>query len=95
MRLEFSERALADIAHIHTSGIARFGKTAADSYAHDLLDRLEALSTTPEMAPLRPELGEGYRIFVINGHIAIYRLAGQVIKIVRILHGRQDWQSSI
>jgi plasmid stabilization system protein ParE len=95
MRLEFSGRALTDLDHIHRTGVRTFGQLAADEYLHQLLDRIEGLLTAPAMAQLRPELGENYRVLVINAHVAIYRIDNQTIRIVRVLNGRQDWQVQV
>jgi toxin ParE1/3/4 len=58
-----------------------------------LTDRFYILSEHPRMGRIRHDLGPGLRSHPVRNHLIFYRLAGNDIVIVRVLHGRRDIQS--
>ena len=49
---------------------------------------MQRLTSNPELGQLRTSIRAGYRSLQINLHVVYYRLQGETIDIVRILHER-------
>jgi toxin ParE1/3/4 len=62
--------------------------------AHRLIDQFEErwglLVTQPRSGALRNEIGSGFREVLVGEYLSIYRLDGDDIEILRILHGRRN-----
>ena len=91
MRLELSAQASRDIERLHRDGVARFGTRTAADYIKGLLDLLDLIGRNPMMARDRMEFHPPARLIRYKSHVVFYRIADERIKIVRVLHGRQDW----
>ena len=89
MSYRLSGRALTDLASI-VDYLSDFNPNAA----HRLVDRLEErwglLVTQPRSGASRLDLGTELREVVVGDYLSIYRLDGDDIEIVRILHGRRN-----
>lgn len=94
MHLEWSVPALAD-------RVAIFDYIEADSPRAAVLidnrieDAAEALIKMPGMG--RPGRVEGTRELIIDRtpYIAAYRISGKAIRILRVLHGAQQWPEEL
>lgn len=51
--------------------------------------RWQLLATQPRSGVRREDLGVGLRTVVIGEYLSVYRLEGNTIEIVRVLHGRR------
>jgi toxin ParE1/3/4 len=91
MRPELSRSAQRDIDALHTYGLQNFGKIVADDYVRRLLDLLDLLALNPRMARERTELKVGLRLLNYRSHILAYRINRRGIRVLRILHARQNW----
>lgn len=79
----------ADLSDIWHHGADTWGIEQADRYADGLLALFDLLAEFPEMARERAEFLPPVRIHSSNAHLVIYRLKGQGIEIIRILHAHQ------
>jgi toxin ParE1/3/4 len=68
----------------------RTNPAAAERYATDFYDKGQALARFPEMGRLRPEIATNLRSTLVWPYIIFYRVEGDVVQIIRILHGRRD-----
>jgi toxin ParE1/3/4 len=66
------------------------GQDKADELFDDLIMRLRILEEQPQIGRLRPELGPGYRGWVIDNYVVVYRLNTRSIDVLRILHAARD-----
>ena len=66
-------------------------RTTARRVALSIYDRVAALVEFPEQG--RPGRKAGTRELIFSGlpYLAVYRLRGDGVEILRILHGAQDW----
>ena len=92
MRLEVSDQALRDIKSIHHESLTRFGAVQASKYTAGLFNLLHLIATRPEMARVRRGFSKPTRAQRYGSHLVFYRVEQQTIWIVRILHGKQNWQ---
>jgi toxin ParE1/3/4 len=88
-RLRFTHQARADLIDIWIH-IAADSQAAAER----CLDRIEArcrdLMTFPELGPERPDIAPDARMLVIDRWLALYRIEGGDVQIVRVVDGTRD-----
>jgi addiction module RelE/StbE family toxin len=94
MRLEWSVFAQADREAIFDY-IEADSPQAAVTVDDRIREHVEKLAEFPEMG--RPGRVEGTRELVIHRtpYIAAYRIAGNTIRILRVLHGAQMWPEEL
>ena len=92
MRLRFTPRAIADIDELHAY-IANQSLQGADRVVRDVDAALALLEWSPEAG--RPGRVDGTRELVIprTRYIAAYRIVGDEVWILSILHGSRMWPS--
>jgi addiction module RelE/StbE family toxin len=94
MRLEWSVFSLADRTAIFDY-IEADNPRAAVVIDDRIETRVMGLTQFPEIG--RPGRIEGTRELVISGtpYIAAYRIAGETVRILRVLHGAQQWPDEL
>jgi toxin ParE1/3/4 len=68
------------------------------SFILRLEEQIEALEHFPERCPLIPEnetLGTGYRHLVFGAYRTIFRVTGDTVFIVRVIHGARLFDPSL
>jgi len=84
--------AAEDVAAIFVRGAAEYGLAQAEKY-HAGLERIfEFLAANPRAARERDEFSPPVRLHPFGVHIVVYRIVGEDIIVVRVLHERQDWE---
>ena len=86
----FRPAARADLARIWNDGALVWGFDQADRYADGLFSLFDLLAEFPEMARERLEFTPPVRIHPSGAHLVLYRLEGQGVEIIRILHSHQN-----
>lgn len=84
-----------DIAAVYVAGALRYGVEQAERYQDGLFTAFTLLATHPQMARLREEFTPPVRLHPYQAHMIVYIEDGPGILIVRVLHGRQDWESAL
>ena len=90
LSLVLSPAAREDLRAIHQYGSRQWGKLRSDEYMSSLKDKLWLLPQQPEIGKARPELLPDVRSVSVASHVIFYRVQGEELQIIRILHGRQD-----
>jgi toxin ParE1/3/4 len=93
MRYRLSRKASEDIANLYLQGRREFGEKQAETYYSGLADSLAVLAKFPRMARERVELDPPVRMHRYQSHIVIYVIEDAGIVILRVRHGREDWES--
>jgi toxin ParE1/3/4 len=90
MRIVWTELAVRDLAAARNY-IARDNPRAADRQVQRVLAAVAGLLQFPEIG--RPGRRAGTRELVISRtpYIAAYRLVGDTVEILRVMHSRQRW----
>lgn len=88
--LDFSEDAEDDLRGILAYSLATWGELQRNIYAAALDAAFQDLLRFPESGRLRPDYFPGCRIRPIEQHVIYYRIDGDTIRIVRVLHGKMD-----
>lgn len=93
MAYRLTNAAADDVTAIFARGAAEFGLAQAEKY-HAGLERIfEFLAANPRAARERGEFSPPVRLHPFGVHVVVYRIVGDDILVVRVPHGRQDWQS--
>lgn len=85
-----SRLAYTDLAEIGDYGAAEFGNLAADAYQDAIDHAFERLASFPHSGEARPTFGTDMRCLVCNRHRILYRIRGNTVQIMRILHHSRD-----
>ena len=95
MRIEWTADALADFEHISTWIENERTLALANRICRKVYDAVQTLRRQP--SPGRTGRVAGTRELVVTGTpwIAVYRVSSDLIQVLRILHGAQDWPPSV
>lgn len=94
MRVVWTEPALRDLTALRAY-IARERPAAGDNQAMLILAAVDGLSRFPETG--RPGRRAGTRELVVGRtpFIVPYRVRGDMVEVLRVLHGRQKWPDAL
>ena len=87
-----THRADLDLAGIYVHGEATFGVGQAERYQNGLFEAFDMLAENPRLAHEHTEITPPVRLHPYGVHVIVYALEDAGILIVRVLHGRQDWE---
>ena len=76
-------------------GEASFGAAQSHKYLEEMRFLFDLLAAHPFMARERSEIGIPIRMHRYQSHHIVYRIEDDDVVIVRVLHGRQDWEQII
>jgi toxin ParE1/3/4 len=82
-----------DIIGIYLHGVKNFGQAQAEKYHAGLEKTFALLNENPDMARERMEFHPPVHIHFHEVHVVVYVANEEGILILRVLPGRQDWES--
>jgi toxin ParE1/3/4 len=94
LRVVFRPEANADLAAIALT-IAEHSVSRAKQFVKRLRDRCSILAQHPEAGRLRPELGEGIRALFERPYLLLYRVDGEIVEIVAVIHAMRDLPAAL
>ncbi|MCJ9753588.1 type II toxin-antitoxin system RelE/ParE family toxin [Neorhizobium sp. BETTINA12A] len=86
----YSSRARDDMLDIWSWIADKSGVAMADAVAERLEARISRLSDHPEMGPGRPDIAQSARMLVVERWLALYAIADDTVRVVRIVDGAAD-----
>ncbi|HEV7369271.1 type II toxin-antitoxin system RelE/ParE family toxin [Arenibaculum sp.] len=92
MKFKTTEQADEDIIGIYLYGAQHFGIEQAEQYHTGIIESFEFLAEHPFSARERTEFTPPVRFYFYSTHVIVYLIRDDYILIVRVLHGRQDWE---
>ena len=81
-----------DIIAIYVEGVRQFGVKQAESYLGSLVDCFFLLAEQPGLGRRYIGLRASVRLHFHDRHVIAYSDATSDILIIRVLHGRSDWE---
>jgi toxin ParE1/3/4 len=85
-----------DVEHILSQGLESFGIEQARRYRGGLIDAFTFLAAYPRAARLRTEIAPPVRVHRFGSHLILYDVVDEdSIVILRVRHGREDWQADL
>jgi addiction module RelE/StbE family toxin len=82
---EASDQLVAAVKHIQQDN-----PTAAQNVAQAVIERIEQLMKFPGMG--RPGEWNGTRELISAPYVVVYRYTDEIVEILHIWHGAQDWR---
>jgi plasmid stabilization system protein ParE len=90
MRLFISKRADADINSIWNH-IAKDNPATADRVESKLHQAIDNLVENPSLGHFRDDVADRrYRFWCEYSYLIVYRVTGQILRVVRVIHGARD-----
>ncbi len=89
MRLELSLHIEGDLDEI-ADWIAQDNPRRAVSFIQEIREEFRRIGDGPLLYQLRPEIGEDARLAVVGHYVILFRIAGQVVRIERVIFGGRD-----
>jgi toxin ParE1/3/4 len=86
MRVRFTLQARSDLRAIFDY-IASDNAARARSFVDELEARCRQIAEQPELGPSRADLGVGLRMVVFGRYLIFYVTSGDLVRIVRVVHG--------
>ena len=90
-----SPRARADLNDIWDYTADHWGLDQAERYFHVLRQAIEAIARNPGRGRPCDEVRPGYRRYAVGSHMIFFRIVGDHIDIVRVLHQRMDFEQHL
>jgi toxin ParE1/3/4 len=90
-RYVLSPRARRDLEEIWGYSVARWSTPHAERYIRELVLGIEIIAADPRGEQPCDDIRAGYRKYVIASHIVFYRMTDDTVDVVRIMHGRMDF----
>ena len=85
-----SPAARADVEEIWDYTIRNWGEAQAERYTRHIHDACEALGNGTLSGRSAEDIRAGYRKAAVGSHVIFYRVCGDVVEVVRILHRSMD-----
>lgn len=89
--LRFTREARHDLDDIWDYSAERWGADQADRYINGLERAFQSIAEMPEIARERTEFLPPVRIHPSAQHLIVYSINKEIIQIIRVLYGRQNW----
>ena len=86
-----SPLARADLDGIWDYSAEQWGETQAERYIRELWQAIEFVATDPRRGRACDDIRAGYHKYAVGRHVLFFRLTAAGIDVVRILHGRMDF----
>lgn len=90
-----SPRAQADIDEIWDYTVRTWDQAQAESYLRDIQGALRSLVADPSKGRACDDIRAGYKKQPVGSHVLFFRLVGDDIEVIRILHQRMDFSHHI
>jgi toxin ParE1/3/4 len=94
-RIDYADAARTDLREISSYLRNAAGDAVARAVIDKVIEAAESLSTRPNRQRLRNELGPGLRGLSVGNYIIFYRVLGDGVSIVRILHGSRNMTAKL
>lgn len=62
----------------------------ADTYLDQLNAKVKHLIADPELVQNREDIRKGYRSLIVSHHLVFYKIVGDEIQVIRVLHEGVD-----
>ena len=95
MKIKYTNEFLKDIDNLKEYALLFSDESAVEKRFSKIIDRIESLAKTPNIGAFvksRLLCETEHRYLVCERYLVIYIPVGEIVKIVRIFDGRQDWQ---
>jgi toxin ParE1/3/4 len=92
MTLDFTKAAAADLQSIRDYTLETWGPEQERIYLESMWNRFEEILAAPDGWRRREDLFPGCQLAAQGKHVILFRIEGNVIQVVRILHSAMDFK---
>lgn len=90
MKILWTEPAIEDLRNLHAY-IARDSEIYASNFVQRIITAVDKLTNFPRLGRMVPEAEqEAVRELIYQNYRIIYRIKGELVEILTVLHGRRD-----
>ncbi len=90
--VDLSPKAKSDLSDIWDYTLAEWGIDQAEKYVRKLWAAMQTQARDPSTSTEISDVRKGYRKLRSGSHVIFFKLAGDGIDVVRILHQRMDFE---
>jgi toxin ParE1/3/4 len=91
-----TRKAEGDVIGIYVEGVRMFGEAQAERYHQQLANVFDLIGRNPQIARERGEITPPVRVHPHQAHLIVYVVDNDgAALIVRVRHGREDWESDV
>lgn len=90
MKLDITPAAATDIREIFSYSLTNWGEAKARKYVADLRRRMHALARGSTSGTRADDISAGLRRLIAGSHVIWFRIQGDRLRIIRILHQSRD-----
>ncbi len=90
MILDFTDSAVTDLHAISEFTLTTWGKAQEERYLKQLYRKFQQLLEDPARWRFREDLFPKCQVAIEGRHLILFRFEGEVLLIVRVLHGAMD-----
>lgn len=88
-----SKKAIVDLDEIWHYTVEKWSVEQANRYYDLIFDEIGYICMKPHSGKLIETTRKGYRSSKVKSHLIFYKIANDVVEIIRILHQRMDIES--
>ena len=92
MKLDLTEAAVEDLRSIRAYTLERWGEQQEQAYIERLWERFGELFKDSSPCRFRNDLFPGCQLAAEGKHVILFRIRGDVLQVVRVLHSAMDFK---
>ena len=92
MRLEITPAALEDLRSIRSYTLQTWGSVQEEAYLESLWKRFQEMLNNHGIYRFRNDLFPGCQLASEGKHVILFRISGDALQIVRVLHSAMDYR---
>lgn len=90
MKLDIATEARADLRAIHSYSVEHWGRARSAAYLDNIQVKLRALAESALSGAPADEVRPGLRRQVAGSHVIWFRIEGDRLKVIRVLHQSRE-----
>ena len=95
MTLDLTKAAIEDLREIGDYTARIWGERQRVTYLENLWAKFQRILEAPELCRRRDDLFSGCRIAAEGKHVILFRVEGEILQIVRVLHSAMDFRRHV
>jgi toxin ParE1/3/4 len=95
MQLDLTHAALSDLQSVRAYTLETWGEDQEEKYLNEMWDRFAEILADPTRRRSRDDLFPGCQLAHQGKHVILFRVKGEVLQIVRVLHSAMDFKRHI
>jgi len=95
MTLDLTDAALSDLQSVRAYTLDTWGEEQEEKYLNELWGKFEEILSNPARWRYRNDLFPSCQLATYGKHVILFRIEGEILQIVRVLHSAMDFQRHI